>query len=224
MHFKRKAYYFLIGFLCFISPYVSGQDQKVADSLVKIYREDTLENTAKLELLRNLSFNEVNDLKLALQYAEELINLSSQQGNNLYLYRGYLQKGNKKRLLGDLDEALAAYFKSGVVAGKANYLPGEGSAYSAIADIYSISNNHHNATLYYNKAIATLRLSDDSIALAAAISNAGDEFLNNKIYDSALLIDTIFLNEVPLNREVIALSDPEFFHCDLPRTQLAFIF
>jgi class 3 adenylate cyclase len=187
MHFKRKAYYFLIGFLCFISPYVSGQDQKVADSLVKIYREDTLENTAKLELLRNLSFNEVNDLKLALQYAEELINLSSQQGNNLYLYRGYLQKGNKKRLLGDLDEALAAYFKSGVVAGKANYLPGQGSAYSAIADIYSISNNHHNATLYYNKAIATLRLSDDSIALAAAISNAGDEFLNNKIYDSALL-------------------------------------
>jgi class 3 adenylate cyclase len=187
MHFKRKAYYFLIGFLCFISPYVSGQDQKVADSLVKIYREDTLENTAKLELLRNLSFNEVNDLKLALQYAEELINLFSQQGNNLYLYRGYLQKGNKKRLLGDLDEALAAYFKSGVVAGKANYLPGEGSAYSAIADIYSISNNHHNATLYYNKAIATLRLSDDSIALAAAISNAGDEFLNNKIYDSALL-------------------------------------
>jgi class 3 adenylate cyclase len=41
--------------------------------------------------------------------------------------------------------------------------------------------------LYYNKAISTLRQSEDSILLAAAISNAGDEFLNHKNYDSALL-------------------------------------
>ena len=70
---------------------------------------------------------------------------------------------------------------------KQNFTRGEGSAYGAIADIYSISNNHLNAMLYYNKAIATLRNTDDPVALGAAISNAGDEFLNNKIYDSALL-------------------------------------
>jgi class 3 adenylate cyclase len=39
--------------------------------------------------------------------------------------------------------------------------------------------------LYYHKAIATLRKSADSVALASAISNAGDEFLNRKMYDSA---------------------------------------
>ncbi len=187
MSFKRKAYYFLIGFFCFIIHTVSGQNQKVADSLARIYQNDILKDTAKLELLRNLSFNEVNDLKLALKYAEELISLSKLKGNNLYLHRGYFQKGNKKRLLGDLVEAIDAYFKSGEAARKANYIKGEGSTYGAIADIYSVSNNHRNARLFYNKAISTLRQSDDSVALASAISNAGNEFLNNKIYDSALL-------------------------------------
>jgi len=164
-----------------------GQNQRIADSLVKIYQEGKLEDTAKLELLRKLSFNEVNDLKLSLKYAEELIVLSTKAGNYLYQFRGYQQKGNKKRLLGDLDEALDAYFKSVEAARKANFKPGEGGAYSTIADIYSISDNHVNAKLYYNKAIAALRQSDDTVRLATAILNAGDEFLNTKNYDSALL-------------------------------------
>ena len=184
---RGKAYNLLIGFFCLITPYVSGQDQKLADSLARIYTADTLQDTAKLQLLTDLSFNEMKDLNLSLQYAEELISLSTQKGNNLYLHRGYFQKGNKKRLLGDWDEALDAYFKSAEAAHKANYLVGEGNAYGAIADVYSLSNNHSNAMLYYNRAIATLRPSKDSINLASVISNAGDEYLNNKNYDSALL-------------------------------------
>ncbi len=187
MSYKWKACHFLIGFLCLIVQNVSGQDQKVADSLAIIYQKNILEDTAKLELLRNLSFNEVNDLKLALQYAEELISLSRLKGNYLYLHRGYFQKGNKKRLMGDLEEALDAYFKSGEAARKANSIKGEGSSYGAIADIYSVSRNHLNAMLYFNKAISILRQSDDSVALASFILNAGEDFLINKIYDSALV-------------------------------------
>jgi len=108
MFFKLKAYYLLIGFFIFTIHAVFGQEQKIADSLAKIYKENKLADTdtAKLRLLRNLSFNEVNDLKLALQYAEELIILSKKLGNNYYLHIGYFQKGNIKRLLGDLEEAL----------------------------------------------------------------------------------------------------------------------
>ncbi|MEQ1796811.1 MAG: adenylate/guanylate cyclase domain-containing protein [Lacibacter sp.] len=187
MSFKVKAYCLLIGFLFFIIYSVSAQDQKVADSLKRIYHHDILKDPAKFEILRELAFHETNDLKLALQYAEELIQFAEQKGNHLYLHRGYYAKGSIKRLMGDLEEALEVYFKSGQAAREAKSLTGEGNTYGAIADIYAVSNNHTNARLYYKKAIYTLRQSNDSIALASVISNAGDEFLNNKIYDSALL-------------------------------------
>jgi len=187
MTLKRKAYCIVIGFFYFFPFLVFAQDQRVADSLAKIYRADTSHNEAKLELLKNLSFNEVNDLKLSLKYAEELIRLAKQKDNQTYLFHGYYQKGNKKRLLGDLEEALDAYFKSADVAEKANFISRQGSAYGAIADIYAVSKNYKNAMVYYHKAIGVLRQSHDSTALASAISNAGDAFFNNNIYDSALL-------------------------------------
>ena len=187
MSIKVKAYYLLIGFFCFISYCVSGQDQKLADSLANIYKDNKLEDTAKLELLKNLAFNEGKDIKQALQYAEELINLSKVYNNNIYLSSGYFQKGNKNRLLGNLPVALEAYVKSGEAAMKIHFIKGEGRAYMAIADIHSLNNDHPNAMLYYRKAISTLQQSDDPIALASAILNAGDEFIKNKNYDSALL-------------------------------------
>ena len=96
MFFKGKASYLLISIIWFITPHVSGQDQKIADSLEKIYKENILTDTAKLELLRNLAYNEMRDLGLGLKYAEELVNLAEQKGNNKYLHIGYFQKGNKK--------------------------------------------------------------------------------------------------------------------------------
>ncbi len=186
MYYNAKAYYLLIGFFLFIFSYASGQNQKLADSLVLIYQKNTLEGTAKLELLRKLAFNEVNDLNLSLQYAEELIRLSKQEGNDSLLHSGYLQKGNKKRLLGNLDEALEAYIKSAEVAEKINYTSGQGTAYMSMADLYSVLDNHTNSMKYYDKAIAILRKSDNQILLGSAILNAGDEFLSHKNYPSAL--------------------------------------
>ena len=75
MLFERKAFCLLTGFLYLITLHASAQDQRIADSLVKIYAADTLKGDAKLELLRNLSYNEMKDLNLGLKYAEELISL-----------------------------------------------------------------------------------------------------------------------------------------------------
>jgi adenylate cyclase len=187
MFSKRKAYYLLIGFFFFIVNSTIGQDQKLADSLAIIYKKGELADTAKLELLRNLAFNEHNDLKLAVKYAEELIALSRKLGNDVYLSRGLIQKGNKERIMGNLEAALNAYFKAVEAARKANFTAGEATAYNTIADVYSISKNHPNAMLYYHKAISALRESKDSVRLATALSNAGDELLNNRNYDSALV-------------------------------------
>jgi len=186
MCLKEKAYYFLIGFFCLKAITVSAQDQRVADSLVLIYKEDKLGGIEKLELLRNLSFNELNDNELSIEYAEELITQSRLDDNYLYLYRGYLQKGINYKLIGDLETALEAFFKSIEAAKKAKFKAGEGSAYMSVADVYSVLGNYDNSQLYYNKSIELLRKANDSIALASALLNLGDSYLNSKKYESAL--------------------------------------
>ena len=184
---KRKAYYILIGLFFSVFFTANAQDQRVADSLQRIYKADTLQGVLKLELLRNLSFNETNDLDLYLQYAEELIGLAEKDQDLAYQSQGYFQKGSAKRLQGNLQEAIEAYFNSAKLAKEGGKIRLEGSAYSTIADIYSISDDHQNASLYYQKAISILRKTEDKIGLASVIMNAGDDLMNTKKYDSALV-------------------------------------
>tara|TARA_R110000744_G_scaffold175510_3_gene294279 strand:+ start:1543 stop:3204 length:1662 start_codon:yes stop_codon:yes gene_type:complete len=148
---------------------------------------DTLKGEARLELLAELSFNEVNNYQLSLKYAEELIQLAEKKDNYRYLSRGYFQKGSTQNMLGDLKKALKSLFKSAEIAKRDNKISLEGSAYGAIADIYAISENHKNAMLYYDRAITILRNTNDTINLATFILNAGDELLLNKKYDSAMV-------------------------------------
>ncbi len=224
MHFKKKAYYLLIGFF-FIILTGYGQDQKIADSLKKIYQNNKLKDSAKLELLLNLSFNEVDNLNLSLQYAEELISLSKKLGSYSYLHNGYFLKGAALMSKGNLEKALDSYFKSGEAARSANSIHGEGNSYVAIADIYAKSKNHRNARLYYNKAIAILRQTNDSVALASAILNSGDEFLNNKNYDSAFLYfkesEKIFEKVSYLSGEAYCLGNLGMVYANTGKDELA---
>ncbi len=183
----RKAYCLIISFLVFFALPSAGQEQRIADSLALIYQSDRLQGEEKLELLRNLAFNELNDNELAFRYAQELIQLAEQRNDHLYLHRGHFQTGNRKQALGELAGALDAYLKSLEAAQQAGYTQGIGNAYGAIADVYSISNNHPSAKHYYARAITTLRETGESIGLAAALANAGDEFYNTNTLDTALV-------------------------------------
>ncbi|MGV6832232.1 MAG: adenylate/guanylate cyclase domain-containing protein [bacterium] len=140
-----------------------------------------------MKLLQDLSFNETRDLDFALKIADKLVTLAKENKNNIYLYEGYMQKGNSYLFSGDYNLALQNYFNSSEIAIKSNLSKGkEGSSYLAVADIYSEIGNNSNAKTYYNKAISTLRESDDKVLLATALLNAGDEYLNTKNYDDAL--------------------------------------
>ncbi len=164
-----------------------GQEQKVADSLAHLYKSRDPADTNNFSLLVDLSYNELRDNKLALSYANELINLSNKTGYVRYLRAGYFLKGSRERLLGQLDAALSSFITSAELAEKQKNKIAEAEAYSAIADIYSVAKNQPTAGRYYRKAITTLRTSKDSQSLAATLFNAGDYMLRVRNDDSAFL-------------------------------------
>ena len=186
MFILKRAYYLAIGLFCIVNQLIQSQDQRVADSLAVVYLESKLEGEEGMELLRNLSFNETSDNKLALKYAEELIALSEVAGNQFYHYSGYLNKGYKLIALGELEKALTALFKSAKIAVEIENNLYDGTAQMAIADVYAVMGNKINSEIYYNKSINLLRKTKDGILLASALLNAGDNYFNNEKYDLAL--------------------------------------
>ena len=183
---KGIAYYLIMGLFCLTINFSSAQDQRVADSLVQIYRENKLEGIEKLELLEELSFNELNDLNLSIKYADELIELSELANDSAYLYNGYYLRGNSYAHNGELEKALTDLFKSIELAIQIKSVPSEGNSYMLIADVYTRMGNYNNSENYYAKAIDILRITNDSISLGSALLNAGDASFNNNKYDKAL--------------------------------------
>ena len=197
-----------------------------ADSLATIYRQqgNNLPDTAKLNLLKNLAFNENEDLNRALQYCDELIKVARKVKNERYLYSGYFIKGTKERLLGNYSEALAAYLQSADAAKNTGDPVHMATSYTAMADIYALINDFNNAKIYYADGIAMSKSLDSSI-LAPAILNEGEAFRNNKQFDSARLCyeeaDKIFdkLNS-PLGR-AYALGNLGLVYASMGQNNLA---
>ncbi|SFN40009.1 Adenylate cyclase, class 3 [Flavobacterium succinicans] len=177
--------------MCFVMLLAVGtklqaQDQKVADSLAIIYKKGGNTTAVQLELLRNLAFNELNDLSLAIRYTNELIVLSRKSKNDLYLFRGYYLRGNKLKLKGNLQEALSDFLLAIKIAQNSKNLVGEGVTYMAMANVFSVMKDTKKAYSYYEKAIAILRKSNEPLKLASALSNLGDEYLKNNQLAQAL--------------------------------------
>lgn len=164
-----------------------AQNQKVADSLAIIYKKGGNATATQLELLRNLAFNELNDLSLAIKYSNELIALSKKEKNDLYLFRGYYLRGSKLKLKGNLHEALSDFMLAIKIAQNSANVVGEGVSYMAMANVFSVMKETKKAYAYYEKAIVILRKSNEPLKLASALSNLGDEYLRNNQLEQALV-------------------------------------
>ncbi|MBK9736378.1 MAG: adenylate/guanylate cyclase domain-containing protein [Saprospiraceae bacterium] len=162
------------------------QNQKLADSLELIYSSGKYVQTDKLGILKGLAVNHT-DTEKKLLYSIALIQSAKDLDSIDYLFSGYQEKGNALRLKSDLNHALESYLKAAELVRKDKSNRRLGGIYIAIADVYSIMENHQNSTNYYKKAIDLLRVSNDPISLASALLNAGDEYCNVGKLDSALM-------------------------------------
>ncbi len=177
---------------------LAQQRQQVADSLRQIYLADTLEGIEKMELLYELAFHEVNDLDLAMAYAEELITLAREAGNNEYLYNGYQMKGHVGLRRNDLEMTLASYQKAMEVALLENDKEGMALSLMYQGSVYSDSGEPERAIPYFEQSIEILRDPDiqneeqGRYKLASTLTNLGyvhleqDELLKaRKYFDEA---------------------------------------
>ena len=164
----------------------NAQNQKIADSLKALYASGNYLDY-ELDLLQDIANSETN-YEEALKYSEQLIALAAKDSLFRYLKNGYLQKGNSLKLVGDNVLAIEAYFKSLEYANRIKNEQSVGSVSIAIAGVYASMGNSALAKSYYLKGIKILRKGNDSINIASALLNAGDEYFNTGRLDSAQIL------------------------------------
>ncbi len=163
-----------------------GQRRALADSLESVYLSGNYDPGYKLGILNGLAINHP-DPERKLLFSEELILTAQALDSVDYLVQGYHEKGNALRLKSDLTHALESYFQAAKILGEEKASRHLGTLYISIADVYAIMGNHTNAVKYHQRAIRILRLEGESVDLASALLNAGDEYITNHKWDSALI-------------------------------------
>ncbi|MEN2282109.1 adenylate/guanylate cyclase domain-containing protein [Algoriphagus sp. SE2] len=157
--------------------------QNLLDSLKQVY---FLSEEKNVNLLVNMLQEDPNPDSM-LKYGRILLDKSIKDSADLFTFQAFLHLGNAYVLKGELSQGLENYFQGMKYAEDAGYEEGRGKLFIAIANTYSQSGNSQNATVYYGRSIDILREGNDSLALASAIFNAGDEYLTMGKLDSALL-------------------------------------
>ncbi len=180
----KKSFVWVLGLFCLMFSGIAAQNQKLADSLIKLYESETYEGD-KLALLKKIA-EESSTPDKQQAFAEALIKQAATDSLFDYLLSGHLQKGNALHHSGEYDLAIASYFKGISYAKRIDDTRAVGAITIAVANIYSEMGNPANAEIYYTQGIETLRKTTDTTALASALLNAGDEAFNAKEYKKAL--------------------------------------
>ncbi len=165
----------IAGIACLCLQLLHAQNQPLADSLESAYLKGGSQGAARLELLDKMIKQQTNPEK-ALSYSDTLLKTADSLHLQEYQYEGFLNKGNALILMGNLSEALQAYFSAVKIA---QATPGSdllAKVYIAIAAVYSAMGDRQNTIQYYKNAIGLLKGKPDSLLYATALENLGDEY------------------------------------------------
>ncbi len=177
--FNKKAFS-IIGFFVIYCTLYSQQLTHI-DSVALQYTSNNYNKEDELLILKELA-EDSPDPDKQLAYSKALINAAKTLDSIRFLYIGYLQAGNALRLKSNLTGALESFFKAAKIAKRGKQT---GMIDVAIADVYSILGDHINATNYYQNSITVLKAVKDSVNLASALYNLGDEYIKINKLDSA---------------------------------------
>jgi serine phosphatase RsbU (regulator of sigma subunit)/Tfp pilus assembly protein PilF len=156
------------------------------DSLLYLLNHNLVRNDSDKFILLCRIIENSADVKKDLNYCEQAVKLAEKL--HLNPARPYYYLGYSFLYSGDPASALEYFIKA------ANYYKEYGSdkslasIYVAMADVYNMQNNHHNAKYYLKNAIEIFRKEKDSAALVSALQNLGYINLGSGLYDTALIV------------------------------------
>lgn len=184
LFYKSIKIALFLGFFYYNTSHLNAQIN--IDSLEQKYLKNQFPVHKELRILRSLS-RELKNPQKKLKYSLLLINKSKKLDSVYYLYDAYMQKGNAHRLKSDLSKALESFFDAANIAEQLDSVREVALAKITVGDVYSIMGNHNNSVKYYEDGIHVLReIKTDSINLASALLNAGDEYFNAGKYETAM--------------------------------------
>jgi len=175
-----------VGFFCFFTAGIYGQNQIVADSLESIYNSGNFEEKDRLQILYNLAKDHA-DIEKSLEYSNELLIRAKAADSTKRIIGAYMEKGSAFRKKGDLSKALESFFEGVKIAKEKERNRDLGLLYSNIAIVYSIMGDDQNTILNYKNAISILKEENDSIGYANTLENLGNYNFELGQADSALV-------------------------------------
>ncbi len=183
---QMKINWLTFGFIFLFSMGVSGQNQKLADSLKLVYNLGMVLPKNQLKTLK-LLVEAYQDPEYKIIYSDILIEEAFRMDSIDYIFSGYLFKGDALSRKGDYKMALENYNKASQIALNGKSDNNLALTYSAIASLYASLDNNKNTLDYYTKSMMLFKSIPDSVNYAFALEKIGAYYLTNKKPDSALL-------------------------------------
>ncbi len=176
----------IIAFLFCVSFNLHGQNQKVADSLKRIYNEkEILSDSIATTLLYQIIVKSSSPEEI-FAYSDILLKRSKNYKSIYYAIKVYNIKGVAHRLKGDLENSIKSLFESAKLAAEKGYPIFEAEAFSEISNTYIANEDFDNSLIYQTKAIDIFREHKINKRLCIALLNTGFNYYSLGKLDTAL--------------------------------------
>ncbi len=186
MNLLKRNNFLLLWSFVFLFKWAFTQNSTYLDSLEMVYEHAQISSEEELVLLSELAINHHSDAVKKLSFSQAYIKAAEKQEAFDLLINAYIEQGNAFALKSNMDASLKSYISAAEYAVKYNEPHLLGDIYITIADVLSVINNHLESVKYYQDGIAVLKEEKDSINLASAYLNLGDEYFLREKLDSAL--------------------------------------
>ena len=177
---------FLLSFFIFIC-HDSFAQQKEVDSLLTELKKNTAEDTVRLNLLNNLTFDYSQlDYNKAIETGDEAIQLAIKLNNTSKLATAYRYKGLSYASMRNDSAAMDMYKRAMKLYWQLNNKNGVANGYHSIGMLYISSADYYTALEYEQKALYVSQEINNRVLAARILNSIGIIYLDLTNYSKAL--------------------------------------